>query len=646
MHRQLLLILTLIALGMAATTALAETLELTPARDNTLFEDAEGRFSNGGGKHLFIGRVGEDGQGELRRTVIAFDLTTIPPNAIIDSARLEVTIVQTPDQTRPDGMPVDDSSSLHRVLSDWGEGFSNAPGAEGRGTRVEPLDPPGAPIDVGAVTWIHTFFDPDPGSATFWASPGGDFEPLESASTPFTTANPETIVFGSTAKMIADVQSWVANPAENFGWLLKGDEVRLRNARGLASREHPDEAVPRLVVDYTIPSVTDDLSLTEVNGALSNPVGLAHAGDGSGRLFIVEQQGAIRIFDTAAGVLLPVPFLAIEDEVFSLDDPGGGNEQGLLGLAFHPDYATNGLFYVNYTIQDGPYYTVIAEHSVSPDPNKAVETGVIIMKFEQEARNHNGGDMHFGTDGYLYIASGDGGGGDDQYNNAQDVDTLRGALLRIDVDSVAPGGAELCSTAVGNYGIPPNNAFPGATDGCDELLHIGLRNPWRFSFDAQTGDLLIADVGQGDWEEVNRVAGTSSGLNFGWPCREGQHDFPDGPDGVVCPPPLTEPVLEYGHVDGNCSVTGGYVYRGNSLPLSGLYIYGDWCSRRIWITGEADGWNALEWEGTPGILNSLSSFGQDEKCELYVTDRSAGKLFRIDDGQIVFKDGLEQSKCQ
>jgi glucose/arabinose dehydrogenase len=645
MHRQLPVILAFLFFGLAVAPVVAETLELMPARDNTLFEDGEGRFSNGGGKHLFIGRVGVDGQEELRRTVVAFDFAAIPPNAIIDSVQLEVTIVQVPTPTPGDGLPVDDRSTLHRVLSDWGEGFSNAAGAEGRGARVEPVEPED-PIDVGAVTWIHTFFDPDPGAATFWASPGGDFMPAESASVPFGTSNPETIVFVSTSEMVADVQLWVMKPAENFGWLLRGDEIRVRNARGLASRENPNDAVPKLVVNYTIPSVTDNLSLAEVNGSLTNPVSLAHAGDGSGRLFVVEQEGIIRIFDTATGILLPAPFLNIQDEVFSLVDSGGGNEQGLLGLAFHPNYAVNGLFYVNYTIQDGPYYTVVVKHNVSMDPDLAIESGEVIMKFEQEARNHNGGDMHFGPDGYLYIASGDGGGGDDQYNNAQDVDTLRGAMLRIDVDTVAPGGAELCSL-VGSFGIPPNNAFPGAADGCDEILHIGLRNPWRFSFDAESGDLLIADVGQGDWEEVNHVPGSASGLNFGWPCREGQHDFPDGPAGVICPAPLTEPVLEYEHVGGNCSVTGGYVYRGNKLPLTGDYLFGDWCSRRIWIGSEAAGsWSVLEWEGTAGQLNSLSSFGQDENCELYITDRTAGKLFLIEDGEIVFKNGLEQSKCQ
>lgn len=653
MHRQLPLILTLMYFGLAVAPAVAETLELMPVRDNTLYEDDEGRFSNGGGKHLFMGRVGEDGQDELRRAVVAFDLSAIPPNAIIESVQLEVTIVQVPDPTRGDGMPVGDSSTLHRVLSGWGEGFSNAPGAEGRGTWVDqtalPEPPPDPTIDVGAVTWIHTFFDPDPGSATFWTAPGGDFQPGESASVPFGTDNPETLVFVSTLEMIADVQLWVTKPAQNFGWLLKGDEADAprRNARGMASREHPTSPAPKLVIDYSIPSVTDNLSLSLATDALTNPVSVAHAGDGLGLLFIVEQEGIIRIYDTVTGDLLPDPFLDIQLEVFSLQDIGGGNEQGLLGLAFHPDYSNNKLFYVNYTINDGGgYYTVVAKFTDLEDPVDTAATGEVIMQFEQEARNHNGGDMHFDSDGYLYIASGDGGGGDDEHLNGQNVDTLRGAMLRIDVDTVAPDGAELCSL-VGSFGIPPNNAFPGAADGCDEILHIGLRNPWRFSFDAQTGDLLIADVGQGDWEEINRVPGNASGLNFGWPCREGKHDFPDTPFGVTCPPPLTEPVLEYGHVGGNCSVTGGYVYRGNKLPLTGDYLFGDWCSKRVWIGSETEGsWSALEWEGTPDVLSSLSSFGQDQNCELYITDRSAGKLFRIEDGEIVFKDGLEQSKCQ
>jgi glucose/arabinose dehydrogenase len=393
------------------------------------------------------------------------------------------------------------------------------------------------------------------------------------------------------------------------------------------------------------------LRLTEITTDLENPIGLAHAGDGSGRLFIVEQKGVIRIYDTVNGILLETPFLDIQDEVFSLDDSQGHNEQGLLGLAFHPNYVGNGLFYVNYTTKPAAstWHTVVAEFEVSGDPDVALGAGSVIMEFEQENRNHNGGDLHFGPDGFLYIASGDGGGAGDPDDNAQDLGTLRGAILRIDVDGPAPDGAELCGI-VSNYAIPPGNPFTGSDDGCDEILHYGLRNPWRFSFDAANGELWIADVGQGAWEEVNRVAPGLTGLNFGWPCREGAHDYDPG---AGCDPPLTEPLLEYPHSNGNCSVTGGYVYRGDRLPLGGRYLYGDWCTQRIWVAEDAgEGWSSMEWPNTSSVINSLSSFGQDENCELYVVDRDhqanpeRGALFRIDDNERLFGAGFEDRQCR
>ncbi|MGK2926699.1 MAG: PQQ-dependent sugar dehydrogenase [Lysobacterales bacterium] len=390
---------------------------------------------------------------------------------------------------------------------------------------------------------------------------------------------------------------------------------------------------------------TEHLTLTELTGALTNPVSLAHAGDGSGRLFLVEQEGIIRIYDTTTESLLGAAFLDIQDEVHSFLDPNSHNEQGLLGLAFHPDYASNGRFFVNYTMSPSfnIWRTVVAEFTVSGDPDLAMTTGTTILEFVQEAGNHNGGDMHFGADGFLYIASGDGGGGGDTYGNAQNLDTLRGALLRIDVDSAAPPGAELCGI-VSDYGIPPGNPFPGSNDGCDEILHYGLRNPWRFSFDAASGDLWIADVGQNAWEEVNRVPGDAAGLNFGWPCREGMHNFPTG---QTCAPPLTEPILEYAHADGNCSITGGYVYRGNRLPLTGRYLHGDWCTERIWIaTGQGGTWSSEEWPGVDATLSSLSSFGQDENCELYIVDREGRALYRIDDSERLFGGGFEARICR
>ncbi|NND57029.1 MAG: hypothetical protein HKN57_07240, partial [Xanthomonadales bacterium] len=213
--------------------------------------------------------------------------------------------------------------------------------------------------------------------------------------------------------------------------MLRGDETRSQNARRVASRECPttpgcSSDAPELTVDFTVPTIVDHLTLTELTAGLTNPVSLSNAGDGSNRLFIVEQEGLIRIYDLKTETLRAEPFMDIRNEVFSLADSGGGNEQGLLGLAFHPFYLTNGLFYVNYTSSPSPnvWHTVVAEYSVSEDPNIASEAGRKIMEFAQDARNHNGGDLHFGPDGYLYIASGDGGGSNDQYGNAQNTGNL------------------------------------------------------------------------------------------------------------------------------------------------------------------------------------------------------------------------------
>ncbi len=608
----------------------AEVGEFLPLQDNTLYEDAAGAVSNGAGKGIFMGKVGPDGDELLRRALVKFDLSGIPPEAVINSVMVSFEINQVPQAGA-----IGDQASLHRVNQAWGEGSSNPFGAEGQG----------APAQPGDATWIHTFHD----TAT-WNFPGGDYEPQASATTSFGTGNPETMVFASTPELISDVKSWITNPATNHGWILRGDEIRSQNARRMASRECPADGTcfedpPMLSIEYTIPSVVDHLLLTEITTDLTNPVGLTNAGDGSNRLFIVEQGGVIKIYDSESDSLLPAAFLDISAEVFSLEDPGGGNEQGLLGLAFHPDYPANGLFYVNYSTSPsaGVWHTVVAEYSVSADPDLALGPVRVILEFEQDARNHNGGDMHFGADGFLYIASGDGGGSNDQYDNAQNAFTLKGGMLRIDVNDSPQGDEELCGI-VSDYAIPPGHAFPGSDDGCDEILHYGLRNPWRFSFDAASGELWIADVGQNAWEEVNRVVADAGSQNFGWSCREGAHEF--NPN-EVCDPPLVEPVLEYFHEQGNCSITGGYVYRGSLLPLNGMYVYGDWCSSRIWVASDGEsGWSSVEWPDAAGTLSSLSSFGQDENCELYVVDREGPALYRIDDQAFVFADGYETRDCR
>jgi glucose/arabinose dehydrogenase len=337
---------------------------------------------------------------------------------------------------------------------------------------------------------------------------------------------------------------------------------------------------------------------------LERPIAIAEPNDGSGRLFIVEQPGVIRIYQ--AGSLLPEPFLDIRPRVGS-----GGNEQGLLGMAFHPAYAQNGLFYVNYTDLNGD--SVIARFSVSGDDANRADAGSEqqLSFIPQPYGNHNGGSVVFGPDGYLYLGLGDGGSAGDPQGNGQSLNTWLGKILRIDIDHGNP------------YAIPAGNTFSAAA--LPEIWAYGLRNPWRFSFDRLTGDVYIADVGQNAWEEVNFLpAGNPAGANFGWAFREGTYPYEGAPpDGVS----LIDPVAEYNHQQG-CSVTGGYVYRGEALPAwKGIYLYGDFCSGLIWgLARTPDGaWmNQVLFES--GV--NISSFGEDIAGELYLTDLSGG-IYRL-----------------
>jgi len=349
---------------------------------------------------------------------------------------------------------------------------------------------------------------------------------------------------------------------------------------------------------------------------LDRPLFVTHAGDGSGRLFIIEKGGTLRIY--SGGELLGTPFLDITDRVNS-----SGNEQGLLGLAFAPDYASSGHFFVNYTDESGD--TVIARFRATADaPNLAdPATEFVVLQIDQPAGNHNGGMLAFGPDGYLYIGMGDGGGGGDRYDNGQNPDTLLGKMLRIDVTS------DLAQP----YTIPTDNPWVendwNGADVRDEIWAIGLRNPWRFSFDHSNGDLWIGDVGQNQVEEINFTPANSSGLNYGWPILEGTRCYNE----TTCDTAdLVLPVAEYEHAAG-CSVTGGYVYRGTQFPaLDGLYLYADYCRGSLWATWPSEGntWSTALLLDTG---QTVSSFGEDESGELYITDLSAGTVVQIVNSQ-------------
>lgn len=349
------------------------------------------------------------------------------------------------------------------------------------------------------------------------------------------------------------------------------------------------------------------ISLELVVTGLQRPVAVRSAGDGSSRLFIVEQPGRIRIVN--GNGLKATPFLDISARVRS-----SSNEQGLLGLAFHRDYQTNGRFFVNYTDLAGD--TVVAEFARSEDdPDRADPASeAIIITIEQPRSNHNGGDIAFGPDGHLWIATGDGGGAGDPDGNGQNRHTLLGKLVRIDVDRGS------------TYTIPADNPFVDDPEARNEIWAFGLRNPWRFSFDRETGDLFIGDVGQGMWEEINFEARSDAGgRNYGWRRMEGNHCY----QGDTCSTDgLTLPIAEYSHAWG-CSVTGGYVYRGRRFPaLSGLYLYGDYCSGTVWALAPSsqEGWTSAI-VGDTGAR--ISSFGEDEDGELYLVDLGSGSVYLI-----------------
>jgi len=347
--------------------------------------------------------------------------------------------------------------------------------------------------------------------------------------------------------------------------------------------------------------------LERVADGFVQPLTITHAGDDSGRVFVVEQRGTVHaVHDgTVTGT-----FLDIQDRTRAQ------GERGLLGLAFHPLFADNGRLFVHYSDRRGA--TVLSELRADPPDAPSVDpaTERVILTLEQPYGNHNGGQVAFGPDGYLYLALGDGGSGGDPLNAGQDLGTWLGTILRLDVDGSEP------------YAVPADNPFVGDPAALDEIWAYGLRNPWRFSFDRATGDLWIADVGQSAVEEVNRQGVESpGGENYGWRIMEGDACF-DPPRGCDTSG-LTMPVVAYTHASGwGRSITGGYVYRGVDVPaLAGAYVFGDFVSGRIFVAeGSGD-----EWTARP-LLESgfrIAAFGEDQAGELYVADYSGGVLYRF-----------------
>jgi glucose/arabinose dehydrogenase len=364
---------------------------------------------------------------------------------------------------------------------------------------------------------------------------------------------------------------------------------------------------------FSAAEAADSIQLERLAAGLDQPLLVTHAGDGSDRLFVVEQPGRILIY--REGRILEQPFLDVTSRIST------GGERGLLGLAFHPDYADNGLFFVYFTDRRGD--SVLSRFAASAQPDRAdVESEVEVLTFAQPFSNHNGGHLAFGPDGLLYLSTGDGGGSGDPQNNAQDLGSLLGKILRIDVDGLP-------------YAIPPDNPFVGQSGARGEIWAYGLRNPWRFSFDRATGDMFIGDVGQGRQEEIDfQPAASAGGQNYGWRRKEGSLCFE--PATGCNETGLKDPVLVYDHGP-HCSVTGGYRYRGRSnAALRGIYLFGDFCSGVIWGgQPEASGvWSAAVLADTQ---LSIVSFGEDESGELYVVDRG-GRLFRVAGSALVVDD--------
>ena len=354
-------------------------------------------------------------------------------------------------------------------------------------------------------------------------------------------------------------------------------------------------------------SFSQTIALQSFATGFTSPVEITHAGDN--RLFVVQQGGLIRILNTN-GTINATPFLNVSGIISS------GGERGLLGLAFHPNYATNGYFYVNYTNPSGN--TVIARYTVdSGNPDIAnPASATILLTIAQPFSNHNGGSIKFGPDGYLYIGMGDGGSAGDPGNRAQNINELLGKILRIDVNSGSP------------YGIPSGNPYVGVA-GADEIWAIGVRNPWKFSFNRNNGDLWIADVGQNNTEEVNKVSSTQAGLNYGWRCYEGNTAY--NTTGCAAIGTMTFPLAVVSHATGVCSITGGYVYTGSLYPdFAGKYLFTDYCKPQIGLMTST---GAVTYSAS-FAGNNFTTFGEDKNGELYVAAINNGTIYKIYDSSL------------
>lgn len=411
-------------------------------------------------------------------------------------------------------------------------------------------------------------------------------------------------------------------------------------------------------------TVPDDLALAVVapSGSFDQPLAVRHAPDGSGRLFVVEKGGTIqRVLGNNIAQFLSIPVAT-------------SSEQGLLGLAFHPDYdgVNERRFYVAFTSTAGGNPQGIDEFRTAVGNPDSVDMASRreVIRIPDLAGNHNGGDIAFGPDGYLYWSMGDGGPQNDPHGFAQclwkkPADNnpascspgggpnyyLLGKILRIDPTTpTASATAEMCAATAGQpagYSIPADNPFTGSSNTCDEIAHYGMRNPWRISFDRDNGDFYVADVGQNTWEETTRIPAGTLGRNLGWRCYEGTEPFSNATPCNVAPANLTQPFQTYSHDEGRCSISGGYRYRGPIAPLDGMYISADFCSGEIFFARNDGGtWTPPTgsvdvWEGSP--LSSIAGFGEDEAGNLYVAGYSSGALFVFDapSATVLFSDGFE-----